>query len=182
MQSAAHANCDNEELLEIETMDELCRKLGKSRRDPEFTPSDYLSEVIRRLNQKSSADITVQECWNVCHGLEKSWPWLLSSANSSKQSLITRQKCIELLVLISGVPTNDTEQGQLFALNFLTRKDAAEPSVIDHMLTISENCSIDLIEMKQIGLILGNLALDGISARENLVQAILQSNYIDRVV
>lgn len=50
------------------------------------------------------------------------------------------------------------------------------------MLTISENEGSDidhLSEMKQIGLILGNLALDGISAREFLVQAILESNYID---
>lgn len=53
------------------------------------------------------------------------------------------------------------------------------------MLTISENEGSDidhLSEMKQIGLILGNLALDGISAREFLVQAILESNYIDKIV
>ena len=50
------------------------------------------------------------------------------------------------------------------------------------MLTISENEGIDLSEMKQIGLILGNLALDGISAREFLVKAILESDYIEKVV
>ena len=36
-------------------------------------------------------------------------------------------------------------------------------------------------EMKSIGLIIGNLALDGVSARDLLTQALLENNFIESV-
>ena len=34
----------------IETIEELCSRLVKSRRDVEYGPVDYLNEILRRLH------------------------------------------------------------------------------------------------------------------------------------
>ena len=84
------------------------------------------------------------------------------------------------------MPTPDTSQEKLFALSFLTRKDG-EPSLMDYVLInqkLEEGMMMTMIprleEMRQIGLIVGNFALDGISARELLTCAMLESSYIDK--
>jgi hypothetical protein len=101
---------ENDEFCEIETIDELCKKLCKSRRDPEFTPVDYLNEIISRLtklitsqiDQDHQSSVVIEQCWTVCHALESAWPWMLSN-QAKNQS--TRFKALELILLISGVPT-----------------------------------------------------------------------------
>ena len=42
---------DEEGLSEVETLEELCRRLVRSRRDPEFTPVQYLAEILLRLQK-----------------------------------------------------------------------------------------------------------------------------------
>ena len=39
----------DEELAEIETIEEVCKRLVRSRRDPEFTPLQYLKELLSRV-------------------------------------------------------------------------------------------------------------------------------------
>ena len=51
---------------------------------------------------------------------------------------------------------------------------AVEPS--------QEKVNASFAEMKSIGLLIGNLALDGISAREMLTEAVLQYKFVDRII
>jgi len=43
----------------IDSLEELCSRLAKSRRDPEFTPLEYLSEILRRLQAFGLNDTTL---------------------------------------------------------------------------------------------------------------------------
>ena len=45
-----------------------------------------------------------------------------------------------------------------------------------------EKVNAGFAEMKSIGLLVGNLALDGISAREMLTKAVLQYKFVDRII
>jgi len=67
------------------------------------------------------------------------------------------------------VPTTQTAQEELFALHFLAQNERQTQSIIDYMLTRDQETPLPFTELKKVGLILGNLALDGISAREMLV-------------
>ena len=133
---------------------------------------------------------------------ENSLPWLL------KTNSTTRQKALDLLVFISGVPDTETSPNQLFALRFLEKNKKDGQSVIDHVLVDAqdnnytaanspasqgmtgimaaepseEKLNSCYAEMKSIGLLVGNLALDGISARELLTKAVLQYKFVDRII
>ena len=50
---------DDEGLAEIESLEDLCKLLVRSRRDPDYTPLQYLREILNRLEsleQKTVAD------------------------------------------------------------------------------------------------------------------------------
>ena len=46
---------------------------------------------------------------------------------------------------------------------------------------MQQKTNLSSYEMKSIGLIIGNLALDGVSARDLLTQALLENNFIESV-
>ena len=90
--------------------------MARSRRDPEFTPLEYLTEIVERVKKQSALlTPTIANCEEVLQSTENSLPWLL------KTNSTTRQKALDLLVFISGVPDTETSPNQLFALRFLEK-------------------------------------------------------------
>ena len=95
------------------------------------------------------------------------------------------------MVLISSVPQPDTAQEKLFALSFLD-KNKSGISLVDQLFqekesTIQTGLGSQInegssTEMKQIGLLIGNFALDGISARELLSEALVESSFINMIL
>lgn len=125
----------------------------------------------------------MQTMWQVYKLVQPALGWLL------QHRAVTRQATLDLLVHISSAPNSKTSQQKLFAYSFLEGDGEGHVSNMHYILlsgsgdsqdgamTKSQPRAYSMLELQSIGLLVGNLALDGISARELLITALTESDF-----